>query len=300
MKNFPIAVVACNRPEYLKQCLESLKCQVEKRQVFLYIDHPNDESCSKNFQLLQKEYAESVIPGIEVILRNRNYGVGNNMIGVRCDLFEKHKFDSAHIIEDDVILTPYALDTTEHLMHWAEQRFSNVGVTQVWNRRVWDNSELIKLGNAVEFTQSNWICYLMRRWCWEKIAPTMKIYQRSFLTGLQKYRDRDHISIDRWLKYMKDYRLDLKSNEYPENKEMLAKQHKCFVTSQDSATIYGLYINRIARLTTVIPRVKYIGEVGEHCNKHVFNLNKFGEIAAFDDGKPLTKFYPLDVPEVQE
>jgi len=61
-------------------------------------------------------------------------------------------------------------------------------------------------------------------------------------------------------------------------------------TSQDAITALALWVRGYCRLTTVVPRARYIGEKGLHFSPEVFKAQGFHSQQDYDFSKPHHSF----------
>ena len=110
----PIAVYAYNRPDYLKQVLESLKPQVKDAEVFLFQDGPrimtDDKLKVKESVSVFQEY----FPDQTVLESECNLGVAFNQKRARNFMLDRH--ESAIFIEDDIFINEYYIEQLNLLM----------------------------------------------------------------------------------------------------------------------------------------------------------------------------------------
>ncbi len=96
------AIVAYNRPNHTKRCIESIKIAKENfnREInfTIIIDRDNEEGVNwRRTVMLCKE------SGFNIILNKKNKGLRNNILGI-IEKFQYSNYDRLIIIEDDIII----------------------------------------------------------------------------------------------------------------------------------------------------------------------------------------------------
>jgi len=278
--NNPVALIGADRPHYLKRVLESLVGQVENREVILFLDL---NPAKAGLQATQTKMAKSLIPHIKVVTRDRHFGCGNNLIDARRKMFDKKECDYAFILEDDLILSPQYLTLCENLMKWCEDNYDNVGAVQAWNECKQPDEWKEKRLDIVDVTYYNWWGYLLSRKTWDLIKDYLFEFQNKFLQ-IPNYRRRDHLQIYKWMRKNQSWVIppDVgcpKSTKA--NQKCVAYFNKCFITGQDAATMRAFENAGIVRVSTVVNRAQYIGEIGVHKTKPIFKKMGYHKMLMF-------------------
>jgi GT2 family glycosyltransferase len=144
-RNYPIAVMAFNRPDYLKQVLDSLLQQqgvdLNNRQITLFQDGGFNEF-SGSVRAEPSDVAASVaafrerFPAARVEHSPTNLGVALNFDRVERWAFEKLAADAAIFLEDDTVLSPHYIRTIDRMLDMAmeDQRIGYVAAYGDWTR----------------------------------------------------------------------------------------------------------------------------------------------------------------------
>lgn len=102
----PIVLFAYNRPKHIQKCLESLnRCFLANQsKLFVYIDAPKNIGDVKKVQEVQRIIdSYQWVRKIEVIQREKNYGLAHNIINGVSEIVEKYK--KVIVLEDDLYLS---------------------------------------------------------------------------------------------------------------------------------------------------------------------------------------------------
>tara|TARA_B000000557_G_C20743689_1_gene429730 strand:- start:1 stop:906 length:906 start_codon:yes stop_codon:yes gene_type:complete len=259
----PIAVYAYNRPDYLKQVLESLKPQVKDAEVFLFQDGPrimtDDKLKVKESVSVFQEY----FPDQTVLESECNLGVAFNQKRARNFMLDRH--ESAIFIEDDIFINEYYIEQLNLLMDKFQDE-KDVAVISCFgesNRHPdifprmnhltkYDDWNKCQERNKHKFMQAEHLwAYGLTRHAWHTIRPVMEGY---YAMLPDDYRGRPHQQI---LQYIDQYDID-------PNKT---------VTSQDSVTCAFLMLHDFMKVSTFTMNAKYIGVWGEHSNADHYAQN---------------------------
>lgn len=112
----PVVIPTLCRYDHFKKCLESLmNCtHAEKTDVYVAVDYPSKESHWEGYTQII-DYLESIahkhgFKSLNVLRRNRNYGIGNNGNFISLCNYVFSFSDSLIATEDDNIFSPAFLD----------------------------------------------------------------------------------------------------------------------------------------------------------------------------------------------
>lgn len=282
---YPIALIACNRFEYFKQVVDSLKHQVKDRNIYLFLDKPLDNSSREG----HNEYFQESFSKYNCcfsFIRSEHFGCGLNIIDARDTIFQTEA-EAAFIFEDDLIVSSNYIKFTEEMYNKYTRTHFNVGAMQSWSECHLSLEEKKEKTLDVFSTYENLWGYLLSKRCWEDIKPLVMEYANLFLKKNADYRQRPHQEIYKWLllQHIKHPRF-LYPLSYINNKEEeigRINYMKQFITGQDAVTIHSMYIKGYVRLATIVNRGKYIGERGVHKNPAMFKQMGYDKIEMFDD-----------------
>lgn len=110
MMNTPVIVFAYNRPVHLKATIEALLRNVgaEETELYIYSDAASNENHVQAVAAV-RSYSRTIsgFKKIELIEREKNYGLGNNVISGVSEVLSRH--EQVIVLEDDLITSPYFL-----------------------------------------------------------------------------------------------------------------------------------------------------------------------------------------------
>ena len=117
--NFSIVIFSFNRPNILKQCLESINNQININEydIFLYQDNFKNKFSNINYStptIINSciNIFNNIFPNGNVSLSDKNIGVGLNHFRGYEDMFIKKKYKYSIFIDDDVVfLNKNAINT---------------------------------------------------------------------------------------------------------------------------------------------------------------------------------------------
>jgi hypothetical protein len=125
----PILLFVFNRPEHLKKTVESLLKNplAEKSDLFIYSDAAKKEK-DENHVKEVREYIRKIkgTKSLNIIERDNNFGLAESIIDGVTDILRK--CESAIILEDDLLLSPYFLNYMNDAMvlYKDEERVASV------------------------------------------------------------------------------------------------------------------------------------------------------------------------------
>jgi hypothetical protein len=271
-----VAVAGYNRPAHFLRLLQSLAQNPESQTLPFYFFL--DGGHSSKIVAHQDIIGRSSIKEKYLIARDKNWGLGRNLIDVRRHLFETDGFDRIVLFEDDHEVTPQYLSLVLNLADWGLK--DNVGTVQASTRVVMSLEEkstrLARVKRSIEYFTG----YVMTRSTWGRIAPILYEYEDRFLPWDVPYRKRVHHQIGQFIRETfakprlslpKDAtRFDFGPVENP------FKHRKRWATGQDGITEMALWhTGHDGRLTTLVNRSIFTGETGEHFHPEAFRKAQF-------------------------
>lgn len=253
-----IALVACERLDYFKRCVQALALNPEFSQwpVFLFLDQPTDTSknvdCAEHILVLRK-----YCPEAHIICRPVNFGAGKNIIDARRQLFDNLKFSYVYIIEDDVVVAPNYFETMTNLWSWLvkNQYKNNVGVVQGW----WHNIRN-QASSYVEVSVDALWAYGMSKECWDDIKDLVYEYEQNYL--FCRYHERPHRTIGN---YWDSVKITPVREGYPlpESKLSVLRGYMGSIqTTQEWAVLLAMYKRGWLRISPKINLAENIGRSG--------------------------------------
>ena len=258
---FPIFILCFNRPDYLRQVLESLRAQadvaLDESRIFLLQDGAIDADTNRLHckpRLIEENVAafRSLFPGGQVIASRFNLGVAGNFDRAERLAFEYLGEEAAIFLEDDLWLGPYYLASLNTLLGFAVAN-PRIGYVAAYGMhqtalegRPADAPMLGPLG-------PHWGFGLTRRQ-WLRQRPFVEAYLRIALAA--NYRSRDH---DRIVQLFHGWGFHAPG------------------TTQDVAKSFACVLTGAARINTVACYGKYIGAEGLHSNAAIYDAEGFGQ-----------------------
>jgi glycosyl transferase family 2 len=120
MNNAPIAIFVYNRPEHTERMVNSLRNNTgyDDAEITVYCDGPKNDNEWGNVKAT-RQVIRNLLPKANIIESNKNKGLANSVINGVSEQCDKH--GRVIVIEDDLILSPVALDYfNKNLNHYAE------------------------------------------------------------------------------------------------------------------------------------------------------------------------------------
>ena len=281
-----ILVIGFKRLHYFQQTLESLeRCPESQTLDFhFYLDGGREAKQNKLIEMINA----SSITSRHIVCRESNYGIGRHLIGARRDIFDGLGYDRLILFEDDMILSPTYIRTVLRMSDWAHQ-FDNVGTVMAFNLNKHDQvSQKEDLDKVIPTNRHFW-GYCLTRKVWDDIKHVLFAYEEEYLESVP-YKKRNHKRIRK--KFM-PYWLRQPKRKYSGDILEIPKQAitppfaedsigKNTPTSQDAMTALGLWNAGYARLTTLVPRARYIGIQGLSFTPRVYRKQGFDTQQTFE------------------
>lgn len=253
-----IALAACERLRYFKQCVQALAQNPEfiTTTVVLFLDKPTDISQvvdnQEHIKVLQKVHPKPLI-----IERPCNFGPGRNIIDIRRQLFDNLGFERVYIIEDDVIVAANYLEVMNNLWKWVldNNYENNVGVVQGWQYTLDTQPSCY-----VDVNMDNLWAYSMSLQCWNDIKDLVYQYERDYL--FCRYNERPHRTIFKWYEQIP---VVPTREGYPvstDKKVVLKGSLNSLTTTQESCVLKALYTRGWLRISPNINLAENIGRSG--------------------------------------
>jgi len=252
-----IAFVVCDRPEYFKEVLKSVKEQTlsfDNFDVYLFQDGSKNKSKVEESIALFKEH----FPEGKVRLQPSNVGVALNYHVASKVLFE----DYSHIIffEEDMIISPYYLESLIPMI----EKFGDderVGMISCSGEHMLNDLETQKkFKNDLIFMERTW-GFCLPKHAFLKIQPRVEEYLNKFIVG-KDYRKRDSVGIRKWYEEI---------------------GFNTISTSQDTVKLCSLAEKSLIKITCFPGMIKHIGIEGLHNNHVAYDKYRFGEQVLFNE-----------------
>ncbi|WP_270938253.1 glycosyltransferase family 2 protein, partial [Falsiroseomonas oryzae] len=264
MAHPPIAVMSFNRPDYLRQVLESLAAQADiaQREVFLFQDHWRNEHSGRVLGTAEEVEAciaafRDIFPRGHVLAAPANLGVAENFHRAETLFFRELKADCGYFFEDDLVLAPRYLATLDALRD-ATGPTGKVGYFACYGHLQADLAEQARRARLLRRIGHLWGFGLFRSH-WEEMQPLMAEYYELVLG--RDYKTRPHEEIQR---------------RYRGRGILIG------VTSQDDVKKAVTYALGRVGLNTHVASGRYIGAVGLHMNPKKFEASGFARTEWLD------------------
>lgn len=281
-----ILVIGFKRLHYFQQTLESLERNPESQTLdfHFYFDGGRESRQAELIEMVE----ESSILSKKIVCRESNYGIGRHLIGARRELFDGLGYERIILFEDDMILSPTYIGTVLKMSDWAH-RYDDVGTVMAFNLNPEGKAHQVEDLDKVMPTNRHFWGYCLTRKVWDDIKHVLYQYEEEFLEGVP-YKKRNHRRIrNRFMPHwmaQKRRRPSGKTLNIPEAAITppfaQEKQSRNTPTSQDAMTALGLWNAGYARLTTVVPRARYIGIQGLSFTPKVYRKQGFDRQQTFD------------------
>ena len=278
-----VLLIGYDRPDYFGEVLDSLMAQPEMTALDLHVVIDGGPGARQG-ELVELATARGP-DEVTVTCRPDNWGIGRNLIGARRQLFAELGYDRVLLFEDDLVLQPHYLSVLLALSDWAHAH-DDIGTvmahTVTAQGEAWQAERL----DQVVVTNRHFWGYAITREVWRRISPHLHDYEARFLRD-RRYDRRPHGAIRRWMATRA-----AASPRTPE-RPLLDVPPEVLVrpftprflsrapTGQDAATSIALWCEGYWRLTTRVPRARYIGVRGVHFDASVYAAHGFDEQQVF-------------------
>ena len=276
-----VAVIAFNRPEYLKKLIQSLEQNPESSQIpfFFFLDGGEGNTQIENQSLVDL----SRIANRNVVLREKNYGCPMNHLEAAKFLFDWCGFKRVVFIQEDLMVSCSYLQTLFRLHDWANEHYANIGTVQLWSYCCLNRSKKMERLTKVQEVSPHWsmVSYCIGKNVWDAISPFLSEYQKYILPLMDdpNYRiarskprngptarswrewvERHAVSYDR-AAVLASYQshLPLWESTTPQNFWFLGDT---FPMNQDEITSYAIWLAGFTRIQTEVNRAIHIGHRG--------------------------------------
>lgn len=272
----PIIVMAFNRPHYLEEVLQSLRtqrnCKIDERRIFLFQDggksgwadeiHADIDTLRASVSTFNK-----LIPRGRVWASDLNLGVALNFDRAERFAFEDLEAEAAIFLEDDLVLSPYYINTLDHLITYALEE-PRVGYVAAYGNHTAPYE--MQLQRRSDFTAlfHNWGFGLVKR---QWLAQRPYVDQYLDIIRRANYRQRDVAAIS---ELFKSWGVGVPG------------------TSQDCAKSLACVVTGAVKINTFACFARYIGATGLHMNPKAFEQRGYSKTQVF--GEEVLNFQTLD------
>ncbi len=267
-RNYPIAIIAFDRPKYFTQVLQSLRAQqgadLANRPITLFQDGSFNE-LSQMERGAPADIAASVaafrnfFPQARVGQSQTNIGVAENFDRAERWAFEALDAEAAIFLEDDLVLSPHYIRTIDRMLDMAidDPRIGYVAAFGDWLAPL--STQRHNPGGLIPLKQ-NWGFGLTRHQ-WRKNQPFISEYH-ALLRGAD-YRQRPNRLI-----------YDFFSRHGMRRS----------VSSQDNAKLIASTLTGGLCVNTTACLARYIGEIGLHSSAELYASKGFQHTALYPEG----------------
>jgi len=310
-----VAVIAYNRPDYLKELLLSLEKNEESQTLpfFFFLDGGPQSAQEDNIQLIER----SPIKYKTIVKRPENFGCFKNNVDSKRYLFDWCGFEKVVVIEEDLIVSPDYLRLLLRFHKWATSRFSNVGTVQMWNYCFLPREEKKKYLISVQETREWWslVSYCIGKNVWDSISPFLYEYEERFVDPLigkeEHYLSRSKPHFGPFFEEIKQWQQE-KLAFFKTNKPLHKEANKIRSRfdffhifrpdgghssgSQDTMTTLFIGLTGHTRLETVVNRARSIGARGLTTNASSWKKAGFDRIHLdlFQEDHSIQRFKFMD------
>ena len=266
----PIAIMSFNRPDYLRQVLDSLLAQqnarLDERDIVLFQDGSRNAASGVERALVEDIDAcvavfNEMLPGRRVDRSPGNLGVALNFERAENHVFGHLDADAAIFLEDDMVLDPRYFQAMESLIELARHD-KRIGYVAAYGHHWVPLTEQRKSPARYVLLEHNWAFALMRRQ-WVRNKPY----------------------VDQYLSLVRD--VDYKNRP---RKEIYRLYHSwdmgCPGDSQDVTKTLACCLTGAIKINTTACLGRYIGEQGLHMNPAEFARRKYQNTEIFTDPLP--------------
>ncbi len=283
-----VAVVCYNRPHYLEQTVASLlrnRPFLDGCDVIAFQDYVAPETRAAN------ERAMARLPLCDLVVHEDGPHLERHLVRVRQHVFDTLGYDRMFLVEDDVVLGRHALRLTDALLDWATRQHDGLGVATTWNLCRWPRERKSESVRHVSLSQSSWFYYGQTRDSWARIAGHMRYYVDEFLQG--EFSALPVQNIHEWVRFLVSgdpagriaRRIPSQSAAIRDTVSMLANDPQA--AGQDAVTHAALLYTGQTKVSTVVNRVSYIGQIGTHDNPPSLFAHTLDE---FDEDSSISEF----------
>jgi len=251
-----IVLMAYNRPDYFIQTCLSVKPQVTDEDVIIFLDGAvnteKGESSAGNAKLVERSRAIAleVFPNARIYQNSVNAGCGLQWAAMLSTVFDFLHYDEIIVIEDDLVLSKYYIDTVNKMLYKFKDDF-RVGMVSAFSERNKEEHDpyldcLTTCGHlwGVGVWKSRWAMWRDNMAEWSKV--------------FHKHKESD---IEKVLEHVRS--LGGKKTEGSVNDSLL----------------YNVMLkNKQIPISTVANCAKYIGEIGAHGTKEFFSSRGFADM----------------------
>lgn len=267
-----VAVIAYNRPQYLKQLVSSLERNKEAKFLpfFFFLDGGSNSTQKQNIEIIEN----SSIINKNIILRDTNYGIVKNHIDSKRVMFDICKFRAVVVLEEDLIVSKYYLTNLINFYNWAVTTYSNIGTVQTWSYCMSTKENKNNNLDLVRQTRPwfSLVTYCMNTDAWKEIKKYLYEFEEKFIdpflynSRFDHYRSKPHNkdTINWFSKVMSSnvFESSLCQQEAKLNYLKPKTFNRVHFPNQDVLTTCFLNAAGFVRLQTAVNRVITIGKQG--------------------------------------
>ncbi len=317
-----VAIIAFNRPHYLKQLIASLEKNPESQTLpfYFFLDGGPRAKQKEIIEVIE----QSLIKHKEIICRPRNVGCSKNGIDSMRFMLDWCGFNKIIYFEDDLLVSPFYITVTLNLHKWALENYRNVGAVSCWSYCFLDRDTKEAQREWVQEPPSKYffsfVTYCLDKSVWDKIKPILYEYETQFVDRIphsEKFAGprslptkwADAQKIRAWMIQLRTIKDQQEANaivslqmqdgkkDFPAsrvNKDIsnhFSPTNKFNVNFDDLLT-FSMWMNGYLKIETVVNRVIHIGDEGISMNPYLINYLEINKVKLdiFNEDINLTVF----------
>jgi len=271
-----VLIIAYNRPEYLIQCIKSIEQNPESQElIFIFaLDGGSQSKQDENIDLINQATIKHKI----ILRRNRNYGCPKNHIDSQRFAFEWCKFKKVILMQEDIIVTPSYFTFMLNLHAWATNTYDNIAAVQSWTKCYLTAEQKKDRLDHVQEDRQYWsfVTYCLDSICWQEIRSILYGYE-NFVDQIPhtdeyaRARSKPHLwkgadDIRQWAYDIVRSKTQKKVS-LPSTLKSATKYLSRLNLCEDEMMGFAFCIKDLVKITSVVNRVRHIGEHGISTNK---------------------------------
>jgi glycosyltransferase involved in cell wall biosynthesis len=288
-QNTAVLVICYNRPEYLKQCIESLEKNKESSDtVFIFsLDGGTNATEKENRELIESSAIKHAI----ILNHAYNYGCPKHHIDAHRFAFEWCGFKHVITVQEDIIVTSQFISFMKNFHTWATDTYTNIGATGGFSYSFLSPEEKQLKSNLVAEDDVWWLfrAYSMDSKAWGTIKPIMYTYEQYLnKIPLTKEYDKVRSKPQGWehSHTIKSWTLDLlahkKNISDPDNTFFVSHNYRISdfqygLFSWDNIMGLALHVCNLVKLRPLVTRALNIGKIGISSDSSIKEFNALRE-----------------------
>lgn len=287
MKGLAISILAWQRPDYLKRCLDALaSCKgINDTPIFVFLDGGSEARQEDNLLVIKSfpTLKRSLYPIISPI----NLGCEGSAMASFERCFKEEEINSLFLLEEDFIVGEYYFDWLDYLDN-AVSGYDNIGAISAWSSCFLSYEEKKASLNKLDIITNThlWGTVVYRK-TWTKIKGFANRYKDKFLSGLpptiggrEVFDSRAEAIRSFFLHSAREIKVPPSKNfRFPLTDPLeMSYQRDVFLTPNnqpigfDAMFRLALWIEGLVKVGTLVNHGKNCGEGGLHWGEAIINL----------------------------